>query len=484
MSKFYVPTAIPYVNAVPHIGNAMDLIIADAIARYHRNIGDSVLFSTGTDEHGAKILEKAKEAGQDPQAFTDTMSQNFINLCKVLNVRYDRFVRTTEPGHITSARHFWQQIEKDIYKGKYKGWYCVGCEKYVTDTEAKANKGVCPIHNRKYEELEEENYFFKLSKYTKPLKELIEKDELKIYHKARKNEILDILNSGLEDVSFSRPKEKIPWGVDVPGDESQVMYVWTEALLNYLTVTGYPQKGYEQWWPSDVQVIGKDILRFHAAIWPAMLLSAGLPLPKALYVHGFINVGGKKMSKTVGNVVDPFEVVKKYGADAFRYYLLAEIPGDDDGDFTWERFQAVYNSDLANDLGNLVQRVASMVNKYQNNVVGDIPEHSHDMTAYQEAIQNYRFDLAAGEVKELVRGLNQYIEEEKPWKLAKDDTKHLQEVLAYLVSNILQVAFLLDPFMPATSEKIKQTFADGLVREISSLFPKHDELVAGHGTVK
>lgn len=485
MSKYYVTTAIPYVNAKPHLGTAMLFLMGDVIARVHRNMGDQVLFSVGTDEHGGKMLEKAREAGKEPQLFVDEMSKNFEKLCEQLNIQYDRFVRTTEPGHVTSAQHFWQQIEGDVYKGRYKGSYCTGCEKFVTETEAKANKESCPIHNRPYEILEEENYFFKLSKYTIPVKEAIEKNELRIVPENKRREILSVLNQGLEDISFSRPKSKIPWGVEVPGDPEQVMYVWVEALLNYLTVTGYPQKGYEQWWPADVQVLGKDIIRFHAAIWPAMLLSAKLPLARALYVHGFINVGGKKMSKSdAKTVVDPLEVIQKYGADALRYYILAEIPGDGDGDFTWERFQAVYNSDLANDLGNLVQRVASMINKYQNNVIGDIPEHSHDMTAYQEAIENFRFDIACGEVKELIRGLNQYIEEEKPWKLAKDDTKHLQEVLAYLVSNILQIAFLLDPFIPETCDKIKRTFADGLVRDITSLFPKHDELVAGRGSIK
>jgi len=475
MGKFYIPTAIPYVNAKPHLGHAMLFVLGDCIARYHRHLGDQVLFSTGTDEHGGKILEAATTAGKDPQAFVDEISKNFESLCESLNVQYDRFVRTTEPGHIASAQHFWQQIQGDIYKGSYKGLYCTGCEKFITAQEAKANKGVCPLHNRKYEQLEEENYFFKLSKYNDQVRKAIEKDELQVTPKSRKNEILELLKTGLDDISFSRPKAKIPWGVEVPGDSEQVMYVWVEALLNYLTVTGYPQPGFENWWPADVQVLGKDILRFHAGIWPAMLLAAKLPLPKVLYVHGFINVKGKKMSKTLGNVVDPVEIAGRYGADAFRYYLLAEIPSGEDGDFTWERFNAVYEADLANDLGNLVQRVAAMISKYQNKVIGDIPPHAHDIAPYHSAMKAFKFDEAIDEVKDLIKGLNQYIEEEKPWELAKQDPEHLQEVLAYLVSNILQVATLLEPIMPSTAATITAAFNEGVVRDIKILFPKLDK---------
>lgn len=273
---------------------------------------------------------------------------------------------------------------------------------------------------------------------------------------------------------FRDPKAKIPWGVEVPGDPSQVMYVWTEALMNYLTVTGYPAPGYEKWWPTDVNVIGKNILRFHAAIWPAMLLSAGLPLTKAIYAHGFVMIDGKKMSKSLGNSVDPHELINKFGTDAFRYYFLHEIPSDGDGDFTATRFTSVYNSALANELGNLVQRTVKMVVQYQKGVVGNLPKSSHDVKNYHEALANFRFDHALDEVWLLVKGLNQYIEEEKPWKLAKaKDAEHLSEILSYLVANILQVSKLLEPFLPQAAEQIQKTFADGLVHtDVGVLFPR------------
>jgi len=477
MAKFLISTSIPYVNDKPHLGHAMEFVLADVLARYHHQLGDSVLFSTGTDEHGGKILEAAKKAGQEPQQFVDAISVNFQQLCGELNVKFDQFVRTSEPRHVLVAQDLWQKIAGDITKGKYKGWYCTGSEEFVTKQEVDANKGVCPDHNRPYEEFEEDNYIFALSRYTKPITDLIKNDELLIRPTSRRNEILSVLESGLQDISISRPKAKIPWGVEVPGDPDQVMYVWVEALMNYLTVTGYPAAGYEQWWPTDVNIIGKDIIRFHGAIWPAILLSCGLPLPKAIYVHGFVNIGGKKMSKSLGNSVEPREVLQKYGTDAFRYYFLHEIPSDNDGDFGWDRMQAVYDSDLANELGNLVQRTAKMVSQYEQGIIGNLPKHSHDVKPYHEAISNFRFDKALDEVWLLVKGLNQYIEEEKPWKIAKDkeEFEHLTEVLSYLVANILQVSDLLVPFLPATAEKIQRTFAEGMVHPgVGVLFPRSD----------
>lgn len=475
MAKFFVTTAIPYVNDKPHIGTTMEFVFADVLSRLNRQQGIATLFTTGTDEHGGKILEKAKEAGVEPLEYVNQISDHFKAAAKALNIGYDRFVRTTDPDHIAAAQDLWQKISADLYKGSYKGWYCTGCESFYSAKEAKANKGVCPLHNRPYEELEEENYFFKLSKYTEPIKQAIEKDELRIVPQSRKHEILALLKSGLEDVSFSRPKAKVPWGIDVPNDQDHVMYVWPEALTNYLTVTGYPQKGFEKWWPADVHVVGKDILRFHAATWPGMLLAAGLPLPKAIYVHGFITVEGKKISKSLGNVIDPVEAASRFGTDPLRYYLLHEIPSSDDGDFSWQRLEEVYTSDLANDLGNLVQRTAAMVKQYQNGIVGEIPQASHDEKAYAEALANFQFDRALDEVWALIKGLNQYVDEEKPWELAKekDGAEHLGEVLTYLVSNILGVAKLLLPFLPDTATKIQQTFAEGVVHEeVGILFPK------------
>jgi methionyl-tRNA synthetase len=478
MAKYYVATSIPYVNADPHIGFAMELLYGDVLARAARLRGDDVLFSTGTDEHGGKIAEKAAELNVTPKEYADKISGRFADLAKLLNISNDRFIRTTDDGHEQRAKLIWKALEKDIYKDKYVGWYCVGEEAFVTETEVKANNGVCPAHNRPYDKIEEENHFFKLSKYTAQIKEAIETEKFLIVPETRRNEILAVLNDGLEDISISRPKDKISWGIPVPGDTKQVMYVWFEALLNYITVLGYPEhEDFKQFWPANVQIIGKDIIRFHAAIWPAILLALGVDLPKQLYVHGFVTSDGKKMSKTIGNVVAPADVVQKYGIDAFRYYFLRHIPSYNDGDFTWESFERAYNNELANELGNAVQRTAAMVQKYQQGLIGDIPPAKHDIAQYQAALQACRFDRALDEVWEQVRGLNQYIEEEKPWAIAKlGDEDHLREVLAYQASSLLEIADLLEPFLPDTAAKIRAVFEKGVVRPIEgTLFPKEAE---------
>ncbi len=286
-----------------------------------------------------------------------------------------------------------------------------------------------------------------------------------------------MLNEGLDDISISRPKEKLDWGIPVPGDAKQVMYVWFEALMNYITVLGYPEHDdFKHFWPANVQVIGKDIIRFHAAIWPAMLLSLNLPLPKQLYVHGFITMNGEKMSKSIGNVVAPQEILAKYGTDPFRYYFLRHIPSYEDGDFSWDAFEASYNNELANELGNAVQRTLAMIQKYQNGIIGEMPEAEHDVAPYNEAIAQCKFDRALDDVWEQVRGLNQYIDEQKPWEIAKaDDEEHLREVLAYQASCLLQIADMLEPFMPETAVKIRNIFSEGIVRPIAgTLFPRND----------
>lgn len=477
--NYYITTSIPYVNGEPHIGHALEFLLADALARTSRAHKTPTLFSTGTDEHGGKIAEKAKELGIEPKAFTDQVSQKFRDLQKDLNISNDRFIRTTDKGHEQRAQIIWKNLAKDIYKGSYEGWYCTGCEAFVTEAVAKENKGVCPHHNRPYEKLKEDNYFFKLSAYAPQIKEAIDKGTFRILPATRKHEILNVLKEGLEDISISRPKEKISWGIPVPGDPNQVMYVWFEALMNYLTVLGYPEHDdFKKFWPANVQVIGKDILRFHAAIWPGMLLGLGLPLPQTLYVHGFITVDGKKMSKSIGNVIPPSEIINKYGTDAFRYFFLRHIPSYDDGDFSWQKLEAAYNNELANELGNAVQRTAAMILKYQQGLIGDIPPSRHDTAQYEKAIEDCKFDRALDEVWEQVRGLNQYIDEEKPWKLAKDnEQEHLQEVLAYQASCLMEIADLLEPFMPETAVKIRHVFEEGVIRPIEkTLFPKHDQL--------
>lgn len=481
MSDYYVTTSLPYVNGEPHLGHAMEFVMADVLARYARQRGDTVIYSTGTDEHGGKIAEKAAELKLTPKALADQMADQFAALADKLNLSNDRFIRTTDAGHEQRAQLIWKSLKKDIYKDKYTGWYCTGDEAFFTETEVKANNGVCPNHNRPYEKIEEENYFFKLSEYGITIRKMIEKGDFQIVPETRRNEVLALLRDGLQDISISRPKDKLSWGIPVPGDAHQVMYVWFEALMNYITVLGYPEHDdFKHFWPADVQIVGKDIIRFHATIWPGILLSLGQPLPKQLYVHGHINVDGKKMSKSLGNYVTPDEIVEKFGTDAFRYYFLRHIPSYNDGDFSWEHFEAAYNNELANELGNAVQRTAAMITQYQDGVIGDIPPAEHDIAQYQQALGECRFDRALDHVWEQVRGLNQYIEEEKPWEVAKSkDADHLREVLAYQASALLEIGQLLEPFMPATAAKIKAVFHEGIVKPTDgTLFPKHEAKAA------
>lgn len=478
--NFYITTAIPYVNATPHIGNAIDYLLADTLARYQKQAGRQVRFQVGVDEHGNKIAAKAQEAGLDPKAYTDKMYPNFQKLMTAVGAEYTDFIRTTDPSHEKAAQYIWLKLDEYIYKGTYEGWYCVGCESFVTDLEATANNGVCPLHNQPYQHLSEENYYFKLSHFSQQIKQAIEEHKLIVEPEFRQNELLKLLESGLEDISISRPKKHLTWGIPVPNDEDHVMYVWVEALMNYITVLGYPaDETWQDFWPADVQVIGKDILRFHGAIWPAMLLGLDLPLPKKLLVHGFVNVGGAKMSKTVGNVVDPIEIIDGYGVDAFRYYFLRHIPTLDDGDFTWEKFETAYNSELGNELGNLVQRVASMINNYQQGVIGDLPPVNHDKQPYHDAVGSLRFDKALDIVFESISALNGYLETVKPWEIAKKRSEdaeaeaHLNEILGHAAGGLLLIAELLQPFLPTTADMIKQIFATGVVKKFEGvLFPK------------
>jgi methionyl-tRNA synthetase len=478
MSNFYVATSIPYINSEPHIGFGMELVMADVLARHASAQKTPVLFSTGTDEHGGKIIEKATELKMTPQQFSDQMSQHYRDLVKLLNISANRFIRTTDPNHEKRAQIIWKNLSAYIYKGSYSGWYCTGHEEYFPEAVVKANNGVCPEHNRPYEQLKEDNYFFKLSNFSAQIKQLIETDSFKIVPAHRKKEILSVINSGLTDISISRPKEKIPWGIAVPGDDEQVMYVWFEALMNYITVLGYPEHtDFKNFWPANFQVIGKDILRFHAAIWPAMLLGLKLPLPQTLYVHGFITIDDKKMSKTLGNVVAPKDIVAKYGTDTFRYFFLRHIPSYEDGDFSWARIEAAYNNELADQLGNAVSRTAAMITNYQKGMIGDIPDPEHDVGPYHQALEDCRFDRALDEVWEQVKGLNQYIEETKPWQIAKGgDESHLREILAYLAGSLIQISQLLLPFMPDTATRIQSVFGSGLLKPLPGpLFPKHEE---------
>jgi methionyl-tRNA synthetase len=481
MKQLYITTAIPYVNATPHIGNALDYLIADIWTRYQKQNGNQVRFQVGTDEHGNKIAAKAGEAGLHPQAYTDKMYINFENVIKKVGAEYTDFIRTTSPHHQQAVQYIWQKLQPYIYKGTYEGWYCQGCEAFVTDKEATLNNGTCPDHNQPYQKLSEENYYFKASAFTQQVREAIDKRKFEIVPAFRKHEFLELIKDGIKDISISRPKKNLSWGVPVPNDPNQIMYVWIDALANYITVLGYPDN--EEWknyWPADIQVLGKDILRFHAGIWPPILLALGLPLPKKLLVHGHISSSGTKMSKSLGNVVDPNEIIDQYGVDAFRYYFSRHIPTLDDGDFSWEKFEMAYNNELGNELGNLVQRIAAMINRYQSGVIGDVPQPEHDVRIYHDHMKALEFNRAFDEIWHKVRALNSYIEDVKPWQIAKDSEtslevkEYLEEVLAYMAGSIVQIGDLLVPFLPTTAAAIHAIFTTGVVKlpDTGPLFPK------------
>lgn len=462
--KFYVTTSIPYVNAKPHIGFALEAIQADVLARYHRFRGEDVFFLTGTDEHGTKLVQTAKARGKEPKELADENASFFKALNGELNLSNDSFIRTTDEDHKKGAQKLWKKLVEagDIYKGSYEGLYCVGCEAFVLEKDLVDGK--CPNHDKEPEKLKEENYFFKLSKYTERIKNAIESDELLIVPESRKHEILSVLKDGLRDVSFSRPKKVLKWGVDVPDDPTQVMYVWCDALSNYLNGIGYGEETekYKKFWPADVHLIGKDILRFHSAIWIGMLFSAGLPLPKAIYVHGFITSEGKKMSKSLNNVVDPVEYSNKYGADALRYYVLKEIPTTDDGDFSRERFSAVYSGELANNIGNLVSRVLTMTERYLEGKVPDSKKQNKLVSAkvndvwfkYEASIREFDLKKALETVVELAAFSNKYVEDTKPWVLAKEDQQKLKEVVYDLLEMVRHIGCLLYPFLPRAGAEI------------------------------
>lgn len=473
--NFFITTSIPYVNGEPHLGHAYEYILSDVLARRARQEGKPTILSTGTDEHGGKIEEKANQENIDPKEFADKLSQKFVDLAKRLNISYDKFVRTTDVLHENVAQNVWNRLKKDIYKAKYAGWYCTGGENFVTDSVFKEHNGVCPDHKRPYEKVEEENYFFRLSKYSNTILEAIKSGEFVIIPDRRKNEILNVIEGGLEDISISRPKDKISWGISVPNDVNQVIYVWFEALLNYISVLDYPDgEDFKAFWPADYQVIGKDIIRFHAAIWPGILLALDLPLPKILYVHGFINVDNQKMSKSLGNVVDPYSIIDKYGVDAFRYYFLRHIPSYDDGDFSWEKLHNVYHNELGNDLGNAVQRVATMVANYTKGA--PIPvQKIFDVRAdaVYEEIKLCKFDQALSHIWAIVRDLNQQIDEDKPWVLHRDDEHEKLEITLHrYVTELRLIANLLQPFLPDTSTKIAKIFSANISAPKETLFPR------------
>lgn len=505
MTKYYLTTAIPYANAAPHIGTAMDYLYGDTLLRYQLLRGNDAKMSIGTDEHGTKVEHKAADQGKTPQQFVDDLQPEFQKMRGALDLNFgvpiaeigqplakQDFnahniinVRTSDPEHARRVQAIWQKLVDAgvIYKSTYEGWYCDGCEAFVTETEAHDNNYICPDHKKPYEKLSEENYYLKVSKFTDQIREFV-KDA--VVPEFRGKELLGLLKDGARDVSISRPVDKLKWGIPVPGDESQVMYVWIDALSNYLTALGYPDDNWHKdFWPANVEIVGKDILRFHAIIWPAMLLALGLPLPKKLMVHGFINVAGNKMSKSIGNVVSPLEIIDNYGVDAFRYYFTSHVPTFEDGDFTWEKFEAAYNGELANDLGNLVARVAAMMHKYFDGSLSFVDEDNELKDQAETLLGNCKvamdgLDLNAAitAIMDYVHELNQYIEQSAPWKVAKIEAEgaryaRLVEIFSTLVNGLLLVAKYLSPFLPETSEKIHHAFGGSeLPAKMPIMFPK------------
>ncbi len=469
--KFLLTNAIPYVNAKPHVGHALEFVQSSVIAKYHKLLGEDVLTLCGGDENAIKNVQAAEKEGKNIQEFIDSNTKLFEELAEKLDAKFDVFQKGSDPNHYKSSQELWELCDKngDIYKKSYTGLYCVGCEQFYEKEELNEN-GECFEHpGKKLEEVEEENYFFKLSAYEKQILELVKNDVIKIIPQSRKNEVLSFVEHGLQDISISRSNKRAKnWGVPVPNDETQRMYVWFDALNIYQSGIGFSidEEKYNKWWPADVHVIGKGIIRFHAVYWPAFLLSAGLKLPKELFVHGYFTVDGQKMSKTLGNVIDPIEMIEKYGVDALRYYLLSQIPATGDGDFSEQRLKEIYNSDLANGLGNLVARVSKLCEK--TNIQG-IKRTEFTLSA-QTALELYSFHLALEAIWLRIKKLDQYINENEPWK--ETNEKKLLEILNYSVEQISEIAFDLQPFLPQTAEKIIKQFGADKVSSSAPLFPR------------
>jgi methionyl-tRNA synthetase len=481
--KFYVTNAIPYVNAPPHLGHALEFVQTDAIARYHRLRGEDVYYLSGADENALKNVLAAEKAGVAVKDFVDGNTTKLEGLKEALNLSYDQFIKTSDKeAHWPGAQKLWIECKKsgDIYEKDYEGLYCIGCEEFKTEKDLL--EGCCKEHKVKPERIKERNYFFRLSKYQDKLQNLVESDQLKIVPESRKNEVLSFIRSGLEDFSISRSvKRARGWGIPVPGDSSQVIYVWFDALANYITALGYGQENlkiqnskFKIYWPADVHVVGKGITRFHAIYWPAMLLSAGLELPKSIFVHGYLTVEGQKISKSLGNVVDPYELTEKYGTDAVRYYLLRAIPPTGDGDFSIKHFEEVYNADLANGLGNSIARVAKLgerSNREFNVNINDPRSPAKFITSSGMAslLDDYKFNEALALIWRKISNLDKYVDETKPWKLREDK---LKEVLEYPVGEIGEIALLLEPFLPQTAQKIQAQFRGPKIKSGAPLFPR------------
>lgn len=474
---FYITTSLPYVNSRPHIGFAMEVIRADSIARYKRLMGHEVFFNTGTDEHGIKIYQTALKEGRDTQDFVDEVSEHFKKLKKPLNLSYDRFIRTTDADHINAAQEFWKKCDANgfIYKKNYKGLYCVGCEMFVTDKDLV--EGSCPNHpNKELEEIEEENYFFKYSAFTEQLKQLLKENKNFIIPESRANEMKALLENGLEDFSISRLREKLPWGVAVPEDDNHVMYVWFDALVDYISTLGWPEDKnglYKKFWEDGtvVQICGKDNTQHQSVRWQAMLFSTGLPNSDTILVNGFINSGGQKMSKSIGNVIDPLEIVNEYGTDALRYYVLRELHPHEDSDSDLEKFKQAYNANLANGLGNLVNRVLKLAEDHLDRAP-EIPDGLIPKD-FKDAFDKYDYAQAIELVWKRIGDLDQKIQDTEPYKLVKIDKEKAVGVIKDLVIELYTIGRMLNPLLPDVNIKIKAAIRANKKPE-EPLFPRKD----------
>lgn len=469
--SFFITTAIDYVNAAPHVGHAVEKVLTDAVARFHRLLGEDTYFLTGSDENSLKNVQAAEKAGRPTAEFVAENAEAFKSLAGSLDLSFDQFIRTTEERHFAGAQKMWSAFKaEDVYKKKYRGLYCVGCEEFKNEKDLV--DGQCPEHQKAPEVVEEENYFFKLSHYQDKLLALIESDTLQVYPDYRKNEVLSFIKMGLEDFSISRSVARARnWGVPVPGDAGQIMYVWVDALSNYITALDYATAGerYAKYWAGEgerVHVIGKGILRFHAIYWPAMLLSAGLPLPTTIYAHEYLTINGQKMSKSLGNVIYPDELVQKFGIDGTRYLLLTALPYSKDGDLSWEKMTEKYHADLANGLGNLVSRIVKLSEKLTS-------EEGRAIAVSEEgvlgALQPFftKFDLSSALVHIWtgVQTLNEYLGKEEPWKL-DSSTEQFVEVMQYARHQLALITAEVEPFLPETSEKIMTALRTGTVEPL------------------
>lgn len=476
MSSIYITTSIPYVNSRPHIGHALELIQADLLARYYRLKGEEVQFQTGTDENAFKNVLAARAQGASTQEFVDRNAGIFRSLVSALKISADEFIRTTEKRHHDGVVALWERFNsEDLYSKSYEGLYCVGCEDFYLDKDLVG--GLCPDHGVPPKKVEEQNIFFKLSVYQRKLEQLIESDRLRVVPEKRKNEVLSFIRGGLQDISISRSSERSGgWGISVPGDPSQVIYVWIDALINYVSGQGF---GSDDRWKSvwsernrKAHVVGKNVWKFHAVYWPALLLSAKLPLPDEIFVHGFLTENGRKISKSLGNAIDPFDYAAKFGADGLRHYLLRAVSPFDDGDFTSDRIAAVYESELANGLGNLVSRVTSLCEKadYGKFEEVSIPQEPSGLSS---AIQDYRLSDAAQAIWTIVDGLNQDVARIKPWELLKTGNREeLRGHLTRWLTGIFQVGYWIQPFLPETGQTILRLLSGREVKAATPLFPR------------